>query len=170
MIIEEEKLLNDLTIALVAHTGNTNGRVLCYHMADLYVPFEWAFMLSIVALTSAPVWLTFAVPILFICHLFVTSNLCHNVTLMSMVIHLSFPLNDSNIRLYRFTYFCRFEVLLCMSSRSSSFTPPYTRACNLNVAKGPFVRHKVCNVSLIQIGFGSGSHVIILLNHLATQL
>ena len=70
---------------------------------------------------------------------------------LSMVTYLHYPLNGSNIRLYRFTHFCRFKVLLCIPLRSSSFAPLYTRACNLNAENGPFVIHNVCKVAPVRI-------------------
>ena len=84
---------------------------------------------------------------------------------------LPFSLNGSNMRLYRFTHFCQFEVSACLLLRSSFLAPPYIRANSLYVDKGPCVTHHIRNVVVpVWIGLGSGSYVIILLYHLSTQL
>ena len=92
---------------------------------------------------------------------FVTSNLCHDVThvisictVHATVIYLPFSLNDSNITLYRFTYFCRFEVVVCLSLKSSSLAPPYTQVNNLYVFKGPLITHNMCNIAPVWIFLG----------------
>ena len=100
----EWKLLNDFTIALLAHAANTNESVLCCRMADSCVPFLVAFMSSTVAFALATERLTCAVPTILIHHsyrwIYVILPLTYT---LSIVTHLPFPLNGCIIRLYRLT-------------------------------------------------------------------
>ena len=51
----EQKIFDDFTIALLVYAGNTNGGVLCCHMADLCSPFIVAYKASTVAFAWVPV-------------------------------------------------------------------------------------------------------------------